>query len=464
MGRGKGDSRSDRGQHGAPAGSHAAGEGQPAFKAAYEFDQKSAAVPRSVREAAEAYSRDSEQYSSRRKGGVGRKVAIGVLSTMLVLILGGAAWAAVYIANLDTTLSGNKTTEELDAINEVLTAKSALDKPFYVMLLGSDKREGSAEQGERTDTNILVRVDPTTNTINMMSIPRDTAINYEGQGTVKFNAAYTFGGTAGSIKQAAELTGAEIAYYAEISFTGLINLVDAVGGVDVQVDERIDDPDAGPVVIEEGMQHLNGEAALVFARSRAYGDGDYTRVSNQRKLIEAVIKKVQAMPITDIPGIVQEGAKSVSTNLRVTDLVALALEMRDKGPLTIHSSTVPSLPHHYQGLSYVFADYDALRQMMEAINAGKDASLIATTKTKEQLVAEYEQRAFGRPAPQAGQNAGAGQGTWNGGGGGGVAPAPATGAGNGGGNRGGTYEAPAAGGAGNGNAAGAPGAPSANGV
>lgn len=103
--------------------------------------------------------------------------------------------------------------------------------------------------------------------ITLVSIPRNTAIKLDGYGTVKFNSAMTYQGIPGAITAASKLCGVDITHYAEVDFDGLSSVVDSIGGVDVEVDSRIDDPKAGDIVIEPGMQHLDGTAALVFART-----------------------------------------------------------------------------------------------------------------------------------------------------------------------------------------------------
>lgn len=340
---------------------------------------------------AAAFSRDGAQYVAANVGmSRGKKIALGVLITILVLIIGAGSALAWYIHSLDETLSGGKSNEEISAINEALSTRSMSDA-FYIMLIGSDARAGDASMGARSDTNIVARIDPKTNTVSMMSIPRDTAIYMEKHGTVKFNAAYAFGGTAETIKQAKQLLNVPISQYAEINFEGLISLVDTIGGVDVDVPRKINDPDAGDIIIPAGRQHLNGEAALVFARSRAYADGDYTRASNQRKLIQAIIHKIQNLGITEIPGAISAAAKCVTTNMKVSDIISLALQLREKGETTIYSAGVPSVPTSYHGASYIFADMQALAKALQLFNTGQDPSGVVTHRPASQLIAEYEQ-------------------------------------------------------------------------
>ena len=345
---------------------------------------------------ASQYSRSNPQYSAQRsrKSAKGKKIALGVCCALIVALIGCGTAFAVWYNNVNSQLNtGGKTSEELENINEQLVS-SNFNEPFYMMLIGSDKREGDDEGGARSDTNIVVRVDPTTNFATLVSIPRDTMINIDGYGYCKFNAAYSYGGAALAIKEASELLGVNISHYAEVDFDSLIGLVDTVGGVDVTVDQRINDPDADgsvigqkKIIIEAGEQHMDGETALVFARSRAYADGDFTRTANQRKLIAALAEKILSMPLAKLPGIVQTAAGSITTDMSVTDLYSLATQFQDGGELTMASCMVPSITGMYKSASYVFCDENALASMMQTIEAGGDASEItgSTSKLAQQL-------------------------------------------------------------------------------
>ncbi len=344
-----------------------------------------------------AYSRNSSAYShssAKRKSGRVKKIAIGVAIALVVALVGCGTALALYINGINEKITtGGKTEDQLSAIDEQLVSAD-LNKPFYMMLIGSDIREGQSQAESRSDTNILVRVDGSKNQVTMVSIPRDTAIDIDGHGVSKFNNAYTYDGAAGVIREASELCGVEIAHYAEVNFGNLVALVDAVGGVDVEVEERIDDTDADGstgipgakrIIIEEGMQHLDGEAALVFARSRAYADGDFTRTENQRKLIQAIVDKVLAMPVTELPGVIEAAAQSVTTDLSVTDIINLAQQFQDEGDLVMYSAMVPSVAQYVNGISYVFTDTGQLAKMMQVVEKGGDPSGITVS---DEMLAE----------------------------------------------------------------------------
>lgn len=394
----EGQVRSAKAAHGGPRayGGSAAHGGSQSFPQGAYTAVKPVGTQRSNPSSTSQYSRSNPNYQKKnRKGSRGKKIAIAVVLAVLVVFVGVGTAAALWVNSVNDTLTkGQKSATELDEINDVLVKTTSFDEPFYMMLIGSDARADDESMGARSDTNIVVRVDPTTNSATLVSIPRDTMINIDGYGYCKFNAAYSYGGAALAIKEASELLGVNISHYAEVDFDSLIGLVDTVGGVDVTVDQRINDPDADgsvigqkKIIIEAGEQHMDGETALVFARSRAYADGDFTRTANQRKLIAALAEKILSMPLAKLPGIVQTAAGSITTDLSVTDLYSLATQFQDGGELSMTSCMVPSITGMYKSASYVFCDENALATMMQTIEAGGDASEItgSTSKLAQQL-------------------------------------------------------------------------------
>lgn len=349
-----------------------------------------ASTPSSPNAGASAYSRSNMNYSSKKRGmSRGKKIAAIVACVLLVCLVGVGVAGAWYVNSLDNALSGDLSDEQRSAIAEVTDPTTNFDKPFYMLLIGSDARADDPSSGQRSDTNILVRIDPVDNVVTMVSIPRDTMIEIDGN-MEKFNAAYSYKGAASTITEANELCGVKISHYAEVNFEKLVQLIDAVGGVEVDVPERIDDPDAGNVVIEAGPQTLDGEAALTFARSRAYADGDFTRTSNQRLLVEALITKVLETPVTDLPSVIQRAAECVTTDLSATEIVDLATRFQDGG-ITMYSSMVPSTTAMVGGVSYVLTYQTQLDQMMDLVDAGEDPSTVTMIGTQDDIRDEQKE-------------------------------------------------------------------------
>ena len=207
---GEGRARSAKAAHG---GSRAHGEPQSFPQGAYSA-VKPAGAQRGNPSSISQYSRSNPNYQKKnRKGSRGKKIAIAVVLAVLVVFVGAGTAAALWVNSVNDTLTkGQKSATELDEINDVLVKTTSFDEPFYMMLIGSDARADDESMGARSDTNIVVRVDPTTNSATLVSIPRDTMINIDGYGYCKFNAAYSYGGAALAIKEASELLGVSISH------------------------------------------------------------------------------------------------------------------------------------------------------------------------------------------------------------------------------------------------------------
>ena len=321
------------------------------------------------------HARNASQYSA-KKSHRGRNIAIAVALIFVVLLVGVGSAAALYLNSLNNDISFDD--EETAAAVDASLEPEVSGEPFYAMIIGSDTRNDG--EGQRSDTNIVARIDPDNATITLISIPRDTAINYGSYGMVKFNAAYNYDGAAGTIQAAENLLGVKISHYVEIDFQGLIDLVDAVGGVEVDVPMKIEDADAGGTV-EAGQQTLDGEHALIFARSRSYDSGDFQRSTNQRLLVEAFVEKVLSLPATELPGLVKQAAQSISTDMSLTDIIGYAQKFQNADSITIYSCLIPSTTEDIDEISYVVCDEETLAEMMAVIDEGGDPSTVTQDST-----------------------------------------------------------------------------------
>lgn len=329
----------------------------------------SASSPYASQQSAD-YSRYASSYSKKsrkKKMSRGKKALIICLVVVVCLIGGGGVAAALYVNNLNSNMKVTDTKEAAEIADALAPAIS--NEPFYMLLIGCDDRDGV--DGVRADTTILVRIDPGNNEVTLVSIPRDTAITINGYGTQKFNAAYTFGGTSGTIDAASALCGVKISHYAEVHFDDLIDLINYMGGVTVDVPIAIDDEDAGGSV-DAGLQTLDGDQAMVFARSRDFATGDFQRTTDQRLLIEAALNKMMSLPATQLPGLITQMSKCVTTDYNVADLVSLASAFQDKSNITMYSSMIPCSTAESGGVSYVVADTTTLKKMMAVVDAGGD--------------------------------------------------------------------------------------------
>jgi len=200
------------------------------------------------------------------------------------------------------------------------------------LLVGTDSREGlTPEQqaqlatgseedagGKRTDTMMLAYTPKDGGPSMLVSLPRDLLVDIPDYGENKLNAAYSFGGPQLLARTLEQSTGVRIDHYLEIGFAGFAGIVDAVGGVDVCVEQPIDDPDAG-INLPAGCQTLDGPKALGFVRTRhTFADQDLQRVRNQRMFLGALSKKVLSPgtllnPFTLVP-VMDAASKAVTVD------------------------------------------------------------------------------------------------------------------------------------------------------
>lgn len=303
-----------------------------------------------------------------RKKSRGKKIALGIVGALAVVLIGAGTAAALYLNGINSTIQSMDETEKME-LKEQLAAPKATDGSYYVGIFGSDARKG--ETASRSDVTMLARIDPNTGVVDLVSVPRDTMIEIEGHGTQKINAAYAFGGPSEAVKTLSIFAGVPITHYVEVHFEELKDVVNELGGIEVNVPEGFYSDTSG-LTIEAGEQTLNGDEALAFARERhAVSGGDFSRAQAQRMIIEAIVKKVLDASPTEIPGMVESLARCVTTDYSVSDLVNLALTFKDKG-MTMYSAACPSYTLNQDGISYVGTQYKEWQDMMRRVDAGLD--------------------------------------------------------------------------------------------
>lgn len=317
--------------------------------------------------------RYSERARQRRRG---RMIKRGVLGGLLAVLFVGVVGVGAWFTRVVNNLGGNGLID--GGIRAILSDSDVAREPFYVLLLGTDGRPG--EEVYRSDSIILARIDPTEKKASLISIPRDTMVVYNGE-TMKINATHAVNGPQGVVEAVNDLCfngEQKISHYAEINFEGMEDLIDAVGGIDLEATEEVDDPEHLDIKIEKGFQHMDGATALTYARCRyTYADGDFTRMRHQRQVLSALAKKIlNDLDPATIMGTVEELSKVVITTLGVQDIVSVANAMRGMDVENdMYVANVPSYADettNVNGVSYVFVYEDKLAEMMQRLDAGEN--------------------------------------------------------------------------------------------
>ena len=226
------------------------------------------------------------------------------------------------------------------------------DGRLSVLILGSDARAGLA--GARTDAIIVASIDPTTGNVAMASMPRDTVNVPIAPGKVyggRINALYgEFLRSTGKERKALKMTrqafeyafDTEIDYYAMVEFTGLVRLINGIGGVEVTLDKPLIDPTMHigkkGLRLKAGTRSLDGKTALAFSRSR-HSDSDYFRAGRQQQVIAAAAVKVRDRGISALPALIELAQSKLVTDFPLSAAPAL-FELADIAKLNKPKSVV----------------------------------------------------------------------------------------------------------------------------
>ncbi|MDP9222742.1 MAG: LCP family protein [Actinomycetota bacterium] len=306
---------------------------------------------------------------------------------VVVLALSGAGFAAWAYFHLQG---------EVQVHLKTVTQQKDQAKSFNALLVGSDSRTGltpaqqlklgaNAVPGRRADTIILAHVDPQTNEVTMVQFPRDLYVPIHGRGKDKINSAIEPGGPSNLIATIKDLTGLKINHYVQVNLDGFRELVNAIGGVDVCVPQKIPfDTHTGLQVTKPGMIHFGGDEALRFVRAReVFANGDFTRIQNQQRFLQAAIAKGTQKSTLFNPAKVTGIYKAVGRNLRIDDYTSLrdssrlAQRFRSFDPRHYQAYTVPNLGAKQitlpsGGISDIVApDWRGMHVMFRAIARGR---------------------------------------------------------------------------------------------
>ena len=256
-----------------------------------------------------------------------------------------------------------------------------------ILLLGSDTRTGADAalvSGSRADTIMLMHIPADGKGVYIISIMRDTWVNIPGYGPAKINAALNYGGISLQVATVENLVGVKIDHVAEIEFEGFKSLVNAIGGVDVQVPFAFT---SNVWSFTPGLMHLNGSGALSFVRERySFADGDYQRVRNQRAFLRGLYSTMKAKGALSNVASFQSSIESLTDYMRVdqglnaAQIAQIAAPVLTSGDTTMRMTTLPNAGPgwSYDGQSIIFVDQAANAQLAHALQHDTMDQFMAT--------------------------------------------------------------------------------------
>jgi LCP family protein required for cell wall assembly len=322
----------------------------------------------------------------RRRWSRGRKIGL-ILALLLLLVV---AWGVASYFSLDRGVS--EANKGLPAgTRDVLTHQNSLmlSTPTNILILGSDHANLPGREGERSDSIMLLRSDPSRHRIVYLSIPRDLRVPIEGVGDTKINAAMSAGGAPLAIKTVASYTGLPINHVITVDFPRFREVIDALGGITVDVPERILSNFDCPLKTSEecthwkgwrfanGEQHMSGMRALIYSRVRKNllnpADTDISRTERQQQVLQAVLTKMTSVGnLVKLPFNGSKLVKPLATDLSTAQFIQLGWVYKRGHALHCRLGGTPTtLP---DGQSVIVAEGDDKEYVLQAV-LGKTAPL-----------------------------------------------------------------------------------------
>ena len=310
---------------------------------------------------------------------------LGLVLVAAVCVSGGLFWG--WLQNTAAKLQTNAPIAVKNASLYITPSKEG--QPVNILLIGSDRRLGAADAGDkgRSDTMLLVRLDPQARTISMLSVPRDLWVDIPGHGMERVNVAYTWGGPALTVRMFKELTGLPINHFIDINFVGFANIVDKLGGIFVDVDRRYYNPPGtgwSAIDLQPGYQRLNGRQALSFCRFRHDATGDFNRMVRQQIFLHEVERQAKRWnSITGLPGLIEAFTKNSISDIKLgspldngtNTLFGLAKTVLGLNTSQVYQAHIIGTPVMINGASVLQIDPTVVRQAVNDFTDPKQAPI-----------------------------------------------------------------------------------------
>lgn len=275
-------------------------------------------------------------------------------------------------------------------VGELAQTSGGDDEPLYFLVIGSDSREGVDTSqfgdfgGARSDVVMVARVDRAAGFAQLLSIPRDTIVPIEGHGDDKVNAAYAYGGAPLMVRTVRNAFDLPIHHYVEVGLAGFQDLVDELGGVEMNFEHAARDAKSH-LDVPAGRVTLDGFQALAYARSRTYQElrdgawvsveaSDIGRTERQQRLVLAILDAMRRPATLTEPGpVVASIAQHMTVDAALADssLVDLALSMREIGPSDIEMATLPTTGGHMGAASVQLVSQPQADGVLAALRSGR---------------------------------------------------------------------------------------------
>ena len=292
---------------------------------------------------------------------------------IIVFIVSIVAFTTIITLGINYYLEkDHQAKQEENANNEITSLEDvneSLSERENILVMGVDylhlgEKEG--QRGTRTDTIMVFSIDPKTKKTFVLSIPRDSRVNIKGHGYDKINHAHSFGGTDLAIQTISDFLQIPIHHYVKVDYNAVMELVDAVGGVEIDIKQ---DMDYSPLNIhfKKGTQLLNGEDSVKYLRFRSgYANADIGRINVQQDFVQKLMNKIISPSlITNILKYIDILEKNVETNLSKKQMIQIAKTITEVPVDDIRKEVLPGDGQMIDGKSYWIVDEKGMRELLD---------------------------------------------------------------------------------------------------
>lgn len=292
-----------------------------------------------------------------------RKRFLYTILSIFVLVVGFAVYFVYQTLQAAGESYNDLGREKSDLRDSKVSIKN---DPFSILIMGIEDYETGGVNG-RTDTLMVLTYNPKLNSVKMLSIPRDTLVDFVGMDrTDKINHAHVFGGKEMTINTVEKFLDIPIDYYASVDFDGFIEIVDILGGVTVNVpfdfSQKTMAPNSYYVHFKEGKQRVNGEEALAFVRMRKQDPlGDIGRAQRQQEFMRALVdESLKFKSITKIDDIAKVVGERVETNIKISEAIQMFLNLKNFNRDNLETVKFDTVHEYINGISYQIPVYESL--------------------------------------------------------------------------------------------------------
>lgn len=299
-----------------------------------------------------------------------RRIAVIAIVGVIALIIACIVGVMVYFGSISSRMSIGD-----ERVGSALSTPQS-GAPYYILVSGEYREIGKDYDGP--DSLMLVRVDTENNRVALISVPASLRVTLKDNETHRVADAQLLDEDSYLIEAVSTATGVSISHYVKTDETKFVQLVDALGGIEVTVEEEVDDPKAGEYFLAPGLQVLDGDQALTFSRARNYAQGIELRDKNQSQVLLALATKLFDAGTIGTLGQLDLIADMISTDVSVFDALSLIEEIEDAYR---NNCIVTTLPGTYRTDSETRKEYFSLssddwKEALEALSEGKDPTVV----------------------------------------------------------------------------------------